>query len=183
MPKPEQGLREIDVRAGINLLVTVSAYLFITSVFKGAGSYLNVCIVGIAAVFLTEGGFKKTLEAGIGRLTITGIGAVIGVIVVFLDSLLGKNDIAVAVMTAVFGTAALVAAKLTGKVYVQCKLTSVSFLLTIFTFRSENYTAMGLSGYQFALMWFLSTVFAGIITCCVTLIFDQVVKKHTVIEQ
>lgn len=177
MPKPEQGLREIDIRAGINLLVTVSAYLFLTSTFEVIGSYLNICIAGIAAVFLTEIGVKKTLDAGIGRLVITGIGVVAGIIVVFLDNALGKNDIAVAIMVAIFGTAALVVAKLTGKVYVQCKLAVVSFLLTTFTFRSASYAAMGLSGYQFAITWMLSTVFAGIVTCCVTWIFDLIVKS------
>lgn len=178
MPTPEQGLREIDVRAGLNLFVTVSVYLFLAAFFENTTSYLNVCIAGIAAVFLTEIGVKKTLDAGISRLIITGIGVAAGVVVVFLDNLLGKNDIAVAVMTAVFGAAALVAAKLTKKVYVQCKLTVVSFLLTIFTFRGASYAAMGLSGYRFALMWILSTVFAGVITCCVTWIFDLIVKSR-----
>lgn len=177
MPTLEQGLREIDVRTGLNLFVTVSMYLFLAAFFENIGNYLNVCIAGIAAVFLTEIGVKKTLDAGISRLIITGIGAVAGVVVVFLDNLLGKNDVAVAVMSAVFGTAALVAAKLTKKVYVQCRLTIVSFLLTIFTFRGANYAAMGSSEYRFALMWILSTVFAGVITCCVTWIFNLIVKR------
>lgn len=178
MPAPEQGLREIDVRAGLNLFVTVSAYFLLAAFFDNAASCLNVCIAGITAVFLTETGFRKTLDAGITRLIITGIGVAAGVAVVFLDNLLGKNDIAAAVMTAVFGTAALVAAKRTKKVYVQCKLAIVSFLLTIFTFRGAGYAEMGLSGYRFALTWILSTVFAGVITCCVTWIFDLVVKSR-----
>lgn len=172
-PKPEKGLREIDIRAGVNAAVTALIYTLLVKGIPDASNYLNICVMTIAAVFITEQSWKKTWEAGLTRCLIIGIGVVFGILVVFLDNLIG-NDILVCLLLGLSMMGMLVVEKLTGKMYVQCKLGAVSLALTVFTFRGPFYANMGKSCYGYGLMFFLSTVVTVIICFAVMWIWDKV---------
>lgn len=176
-PKPEKGLREIDIRAGVNTAIAAILYFIITALISGADNYLNICVLLIAVGFVTEKNWKATWSAGLSRCMIIGIGVVFGMIVVFLDNLTGGNNIITALLTGVFAALALVVEKYTGKMYVQCKLGLVAYTLTIFTFRGAFYAQMGKSCYQYGIMFFISTVAAALIAACGSWIYDFVKAK------
>ncbi len=174
-PKPEKGLREIDVRAGVNAAVTALVYMLLLRAIPGTDKYLNICVMTIAAVFITEHSWKKTWEAGLARCLIIGIGVAFGFLVVFLDKLFG-SDLLVCLLLGLGTVGMLVAEKLTGKMYVQCKLGAVSLALTVFTFRGAMYANMGKSCYGYGLMFFLSTVATAVICLAVMWVWDALSK-------
>lgn len=176
-PKPEKGLKEIDVRAGINAAVTALIYMLLYKLIPEVDKYLNICVMAIAAVFITEHNWKKTWEAGLSRCLIIGIGVAAGFVVVFLDSLF-QNDVLVCLFLGIGTVGMLVAEKLTGKMYVQCKLGAVSLVLTVFTFRGAFYANMGKTCYGYGLMFFISTVVTAVICLAVMWIWDAVTKKN-----
>lgn len=173
-PKPEKGLKEIDVRAGVNAGITAMVYMLLNMALPGIDTWLNICVMTIAAVFITEMTWKKTWASGLSRCLIIGIGVVFGLIVVFLDNLCGNNDIVVCVLLGVAAVGMLVVEKCTGKMYVQCKLGAVSMALTVFTFRGAFYANMGKTCYQYGIMFFLSTVATAVICLVVMLVWDTV---------
>lgn len=173
MPKVQKGLREIDVRAGVSACAAALAYMLLTRLIPGIDQYINICVMAIAAVFITEADWKKTWSAGLTRCLIIGIGAIFGLIIVFLDDLF-HSDIAVCLLLGVGVAAMLVVEKLTGKMYVQCKLGAVSLVLTVFTFRGEFYAQMGKSCYGYGVMFFLSTVLTAAVCLGVMFVWDAV---------
>lgn len=171
MPKVQKGFREIDVRAGVNACVTALVYMLLYKLIPGVDDYINICVMAIAAVFITEADWKKTWSAGLTRCIVIGIGVIFGFAVVFLDGLF-HSDVAVCLLLGVGTVCMLVVEKLTGKMYVQCKLGSVSMVLTVFTFRGEFYAQMGKSCYGYGVMFFLSTVLTAAICLAVMCVWD-----------
>ena len=176
-PKPEKGLKEIDIRAGVNMMLASILYFAVTGLVSGADNYLNICVLLIAVGFITEKNWKATWSAGLTRCLIIAIGVICGMVVVFLDNLCGGNNIIVSILAGVFGALTLVAEKYTGKMYVQCKLGLVAYILTIFTFRGAFYAQMGKTCYKYGIMFFISTVAAGLMAACGSWIFDFVKSK------
>ena len=180
-PKPEKGFREIDVKAGVNACVTALVYMLLYKTVPGVDNYLNICVMAIAAVFITETDRKGTWSSGLSRCIVIGIGVVFGFVIVFLDGLL-HSDIAVCIFLGVGTVCMLVVEKLTGKMYVQCKLGSVSMVLTVFTFRGAFYAQMGKTCYGYGVMFFLSTVVTVVICVAVAFLWDAarsvLIKKN-----
>lgn len=181
-PQTEKGFREIDFRAGVNAGVSALVYMLLHRFIPGIDQYLNICVITIAAVFITEMEWKKVWTAGLSRCVIMCIGALFGFVVVFLDGLV-NNDIFVCVLLGIAVVCMLVVEKLTGKMYVQCKLGVVALALTVFTFRGAFYAQMGKTCYNYGIMFFLSTV--AVVPICVIIMFvwDFVKGKLTKAEK
>ena len=175
-PKPEKGLRELDIKVGINTAVAAILYFIITRLIAGADTYINICVLLIAVAFVTEKDWKATWNAGLIRCLIIAIGVACGMVVVFLDNLLGGNNYIAAVLCGIFAALTLVAEKYTGKMYVQCRLGLVAYILTIFTFRGAFYAQMGKTCYQYGIMFFVSTVAAALIAAGSSWVVDKIWK-------
>ncbi len=160
MQHPQKGLREIDVKAGLNACITAFVYMLIMRLYPGADNYINICVMTIAAVFITETDWKRTWTAGLTRCLIIGIGVLFGFGITLLDNIF-QSDAAVCLLIGAGTVCLLVAEKYTGKMYAQCKLGSVSMILTVFTFRGEYYAAMGKTRAEYGIMFFVSTVLAA----------------------
>ncbi len=178
--KPELGFQEIDFRAGLNAGVTALIYMLLFHMIPGIDHYLNICVMTIAAIFITETDWETVWSAGLSRCVVMGIGAAFGVVIVFLDHMF-QNDILVCILFGAATVCMLVTEKLTGRMYVQCKLGSVAMALTVFTFREAFYAQVGKTCYGYAIMFFLSTVGTVLICLVMTFIWDAVCdtfKKH-----
>lgn len=167
-PKPEQGFREMDVKAGVNAGVTALIYMLLYHLIPGVDRYLNVCVMSIAAVFITETDWKKVWAAGVSRCIVIGIGTLFGLALAFLDGLF-RSDIVICVLLGAATVCMLVVEKLTGKMYIQCKLGVVSMALTVFTFREAFYAQVGKTCYGYGVMFFLSTL--AVVPICVAAMF------------
>lgn len=160
------------VRAGVNAGITAMVYSLLYMANNSIDNYLNICVMTIAAVFITEVGWEKTWRAGASRCLIMGIGVAFGMLVVYLDNLLGNNEIAVCILLSISIVGMLTAERLTGMMDIQCKLGSVSMILTVFTFRGDFYANIGKSCYGYGLMFFISTVVTSVICLVVTYLWD-----------
>lgn len=174
-PKPEKGFREIDFRAGVNVFAAALLYMLLYHMVPGIDHYLNICVIGIAVVFITETSWKKVWSAGLSRCIVMGIGTLFGVAIVFLDHLF-QSDILVCLLLGAATVLMLVVEKLTGLMYVQCKLGAVAMTLTVFTFREAFYAQVGKTCYGYALMFFLSTVIAVPICLVMSVLWDAISK-------
>lgn len=175
-PQIEKGFREIDFRAGINAGVSALVYMLLYQFIPGIDQYLNICVITIAAVFITEMDWKSVWVSGLSRCVIMFIGVLFGFIVVFLDGLV-NSDLFVCVLFGIAVICMLVVEKLTGKMYVQCKLGVVALALTVFTFRGAFYAQMGKNCYGYGIMFFLSTVAAVPICAAIMFIWDFIKSK------
>ena len=175
-PKTEKGFREIDFRAGVNAGVSALLYMLLYHFIPGIDRYLNICVIAIAAVFITEVEWKKVWAAGLSRCVIMCVGALFGFAVVFLDNLV-HSDVITCVLLGIAVACMLVVEKLSGKIYVQCKLGVVSLVLTVFTFRGDFYAQMGKTCYGYGIMFLLST--AAVVPICVaaTFVWDFIKGK------
>ena len=164
---------EIDFRAGVNAAVSALLCMLVVHFVPGINQYLNVCIMSIATVFITEMEWKKVWSAGLTRCAVMGLGVMIGVAVVRLDEVF-LNDFVVCLLFGAAVVCLLAAEKLVCQVYAQCKLGVVSMALTIFNFRETFYAQMGKTCCDFGVMFFLSTVAAVPICAIATLLWDTV---------
>lgn len=176
MPKPEKGFKEIDARIGVACMFTALICLLLNKMLPGSDNYLNVCVMTIASAFIVEMNAKSTWQSGISRCIVIGIGVVFGLVAVFLDNLFKNNDIIACLLLGVFTVLMLIVEKMTGKMYVQCKLGAVSLILTVFTFRGPFYAGIGKTCYLYGVMFFVSTVAAALITFAVMYIWDAAAK-------
>lgn len=173
-PRPEQGFREIDFKAGVNVGITALIYMLLYHLIPGVDHYLNICVMSIAAAFITEADWKKVWAAGLSRCIVIGIGTLFGLVLVFLDGLF-HSDVVICVLFGAATVLMLVVEKLTGKMYIQCKLGIVSMALTVFTFREAFYAQVGKTCYGYGVMFFLSTA-AVVPICVVTMFFWDAVR-------
>lgn len=172
-PKPEKGFHEIDFRVGVTAMLSVIVYNLLCMLSENITNYVNVCILAICVIFLADINWKTTWKAGLTRIMITFIGALVALIPVTVYNVTQSEVI----LVPVFGIGAVVAivlAKFTGGMYVQCRLAIVSYILTVFTFHESYYAAMGKSCYGYCLMWMISTVLGVVISVACAFVWDMV---------
>ena len=171
----KKGFQEIDFRAGVNAAVCALLYMLVFHFVPGIDHYLNVCVLSIAAVFITEIEWKKAWSAGLTRCAIMGLGVVFGLVIVFLDGVF-QNDFALCILFGAAVICLLAAEKLACQMYVQCKLGTVSMTLTIFTFREAFYAQVGKTCFGYGVMFFLSTI-AAVPVCVITMLVWDAVRS------
>lgn len=172
-PKPEKGFREIDFRVGVTAMLAVLVYNLLFMLSGNIANYVNVCILAICVIFLADINWKTTWKAGLTRMMITFIGALVALIPVVVYNVTQSE----AVLLPVFGIGAVITvvlAKFTGVMYVQCRLALVSYILTVFTFHESYYAAMGKTCYGYCLMWIISTVLGVVISVVCAFVWDAV---------
>ena len=180
-PKPQKGFKEIDIRLGVTVFVSVVVYYLLTMLSMSVSNYLNVCILAICTAFIADIDWKTTWKSGLIRLAITSIGAVLACVPNLVYDLTGSELL----LMIVFGAGAIIVvvlAKFLNVMYVQCRLAVVSYILAVYTFHGAQYAAMGKTGYGFSLMWILSTLLGIVISFVVAFLWDAIksifVKKE-----
>ncbi len=177
--KPKQGFTELDFRLGVTVGVAILIYLCLQSAIPAIGNYINLCIYALCCAFLADVDLKTTWRTGLIRVAVTSIGAILAFIPLFVFDL-SSSELLLALTTACVLICCLVLAKLTGAIYVQCRLAAVAYILTIYTFHGPQYAAMGKTGYGFGLMWILSSLLGLVTSVLVVFLWDKIkaaVKK------
>lgn len=179
-PKPEKGFREIDFRVGVTVMFSIVVYYLLCMVWENTENYVNVCILAICTIFLADINWKTTWKAGLTRMMITFIGAVAGLIPVTVYNVT-QSDVILVPVFGIVAVIAIVLAKFTGVMYVQCRLALVAYILTVYTFHEPYYAAMGKTCYGYCLMWIVSTILGVVISVACAFVWDAikgiVVKK------
>lgn len=172
-PKPEKGFREIDFRVGVTAMLSVIVYNLLCMLSENTANYVNVCILAICVIFLADIDWRTTWKAGLIRMMITFIGALVALIPVTVYNVT-QSEVILVPLFGIGAVITVVLAKLTGVMYVQCRLAIVSYILTVYTFHESYYAAMGKSCYGYCLMWILSTVLGVIISVVCAFVWDAI---------
>jgi hypothetical protein len=173
MQKPEKGFREIDFRVAVTVGVLVLVHILLSKIWSNLGDYVNLCIMAICGAFLGDVNLKTSWKSGVSRIVVTFIGAIIALIPVALYSVTHSEVLTLVVFT-LCAVCALVIAKSTGLMYVQCRLSLVSYILTVYVFHGEFYEKLGQTGFNYCLMWVLSTLLGVAVSLLVAVIWDFV---------
>lgn len=180
-PKPQKGFRELDFRVGAALVVAIALYYVMLALIPGADKYVNLCILSICAAFLADMGPGVTWKSGLTRILVTGIGSVAGLVPVIFYGLV-PNDYLLIPVVGICAVLVIVIVKLTGVMYVQCRIALVSYILTVYTFHDAYYAQMGKTCYIFCISWCVSTAL-GIIIAVATVYVWELVKRLLVKKQ
>lgn len=173
--KAAKGFHEVDFRVGVSLGVAVLLYYIADLFVTNLENYISLCALAISAAFLADMGPGITWKSGLTRITVTLIGCIAAFIPVAFYNLV-PNDFLLVPVVVICAVLAIVIVKMTNVLYVQCRITMVSYVLTIFTYHGAYYAQIGKSCYMFGISRIVSTILGALVAVATIYVWEAVKK-------
>lgn len=173
------GVTALDVRIMVSVLICCAVAMFLKKVgilfsYQSGETVMRLEIIQlmtscISCLLCCQDNVKISVRAGRNRLIITAVGGAVGLVVAWIDTLIGSTVLLV-LMVGAGVLLTLVLCKAAKVPYVNARIGGVTFVLV-------TCTLSGTARMWYALFRFVSTLFGAAVVVAVTWVFCKVTKE------